>query len=128
MSYTASGRQFEDREKFPRLYRLQPLVISYNKAYVHLITSFGWRRVAVIYEVNPLFSKVHSVAGASERVLVLCASRRVLVLCASGRVLVLCASGRVLVLCASGRVLVLCASGRVLVLCARLGAMQECVL
>ena len=63
VSYTASGRQFEDREKFPRLYRLQPLVISYNEAYVRLITDNRWQRVAVIYEVNPLFSKVHLVSG-----------------------------------------------------------------
>ena len=72
VSYTASGRQFEDREKFPRLYRLQPLVISYNEAYVRLITDNRWRRVAVIYEVNPLFSKVHLVSGGGGRVLVLC--------------------------------------------------------
>ena len=62
VSYTASGMQFQDRERFPRLYTLQPLVFSYNEAYVHLITSYGWKKVAVIYEVNPLFSAVRLVA------------------------------------------------------------------
>ena len=61
VSYTASGSQFEDRERFPRLYTLQPLVISYNEAYVHFITSFGWRRVAIIFQVDPLFSAVSPV-------------------------------------------------------------------
>ena len=64
VSYTASGTQFENRERFPRLYTLQPLVLSYNDAYVHLIRSFGWKRVAVINEVDPLFSKVRPVGGA----------------------------------------------------------------
>ena len=64
VSYTASGIQFKDRERFPRLYTLQPLVFSHNEAYVHFITSFGWRRVAVIYQVNPLFSAVSPVGGA----------------------------------------------------------------
>ena len=61
VSYTASGEQFEDRDRFQRLYTLQPLVFSYNDAYVHLITFFGWRRVAVIHEVDPLFSAVSPV-------------------------------------------------------------------
>ena len=61
VSYTASGTQFECRDRFPRLYTLQPLVFSYNDAYVHLITSFGWRRVAVIHQVDPLFSAVSPV-------------------------------------------------------------------
>ena len=64
VSYTASGIQFEDRERFPRLYTLQPLVFSYNEAYVHLIMAFGWRRVAIIYEVDPLFSAVRPVGVA----------------------------------------------------------------
>ena len=62
VSYTASGSQFEDRERFPRLYTLQPLAISYNEAYVHFITSFGWRRVAIIFQVDPLFSAVSPVS------------------------------------------------------------------
>ena len=61
VSYTASGSQFEDRERFPRLYTLQTLVFSYNEAYVHFITSFGWRRVAIIFQVDPLFSAVSPV-------------------------------------------------------------------
>ena len=62
VSYTASGIQFQmERKRFPRLYTLQPLVFSYNEAYVHLIMAFGWRRVAIIYQVDPLFSAVRPV-------------------------------------------------------------------
>ena len=64
VSYTASGTQFENRERFPRLYTLQPLVYSFNHAYVHLIQSFNWSRVAVMYEVDGLFSAVRPVGGA----------------------------------------------------------------
>ena len=64
VSYTASGTQFQNREQFPRLYTLQPLVYSFNDAYVHLIQSFNWSRVAVIYEVDALFSAVRPVGGA----------------------------------------------------------------
>ena len=64
VSYTASGTQFENRERFPRLYTLQPLVFSYNDAYVHIIRYFKWSRVAVIYEVDALFSAVRPVGGA----------------------------------------------------------------
>ena len=64
VSYAASGIQFEDRERFPRFYTLQPLVFSHNEAYVHLIMAFGWRRVAIIYEVDPLFSAVRPVGVA----------------------------------------------------------------
>jgi gamma-aminobutyric acid type B receptor len=62
VSYTASGPQFAtEREEYSRFFTMQPSITLYNDAYIFLFKRFGWHRIAVIHEVDPLFT-----AGAKD--------------------------------------------------------------
>ena len=59
VSYTASGPQFAtEREEYSRFFTMQPSITLYNDAYIFLFKRFGWHRIAVIHEVDPLFTAV----------------------------------------------------------------------
>jgi len=49
LSYAAISPLLDNKERYPRFYRLVPSVIQYFEGYHVILKYFNWRRVAVIY-------------------------------------------------------------------------------